>query len=60
MSLKRAIIGAMGHDGLKAVCDDLEIDGVDRRSRDDMATVISRSRRATAESLLGTSARDPG
>ena len=52
MSLKRAIIGAMGRDDLKAVCDDLEIDGVDRRSRDEMATVISRSRRATAESLL--------
>ena len=52
MNLKRAIIEAMGHDDLKAACNDLEIDGVDRRSRDDMATAISRSRRATVVILI--------
>ena len=42
----------MGHDDLKAVCKYLKFDGVDLRRRNDMATAISRSRRATTEILI--------
>lgn len=52
MNLKRAIIDTMGRDDLKAVCNDLETDGVDRRSREDMAGAVLRARRATAELLI--------
>ncbi len=52
MKLKRAIIETMGRDDLKAVCNDLEIDGVDRQSSEDMAGAVSRARGATAELLI--------
>ena len=52
MNLKRAIIEAMDHDDLKAVCRDLGIEGVDHRRRRDMATAISRSRRAKTYILI--------
>jgi len=52
MKLKHAIIETMDRDLLKAVCNDLEIDGIDRRSREDMATAVSRARRAKPEDLL--------
>ena len=38
MELKKAILAVMNRDTLKAVADDLEFDGVDRRSREDMAS----------------------
>lgn len=52
MKLKHAIIEIMGRDDLKQVVADLEIDGVDRRSREAMAEVVSRARRATPADLL--------
>lgn len=52
MKLKQAIIETMGRDDLKAVCADLELDDVDRRSREGMAAVVSRSRRARPDALL--------
>lgn len=52
MKLKHAIIEIMDRDLLKAVCDDLEIDGIDRRSREDMAAAVSRARRAKPEELI--------
>lgn len=52
MKLKHAIIETMDRDLLKAVCDDLGIDGVDRRSREDMAASVSRARRAKPEDLV--------
>ncbi len=52
MKLKHAIIETMDRDLLKTVCDDLEIDGIDRRSREDMAAGVSRARRAKPEELI--------
>jgi adenine-specific DNA-methyltransferase len=52
MKLKHAIIDTMDRDLLKAVCDDLKIDGVDRRSREDMAAAVSRAHRAKPEDLI--------
>lgn len=52
MKLKHAIIETMDRDLLKTVCDDLEIDGIDRRSREDMAAAVSRARRAKPEELV--------
>jgi hypothetical protein len=52
MKLKRAILDVMSRDELKVVVDDLGLDGVDRRSADEMASRLSRSRSATPELLL--------
>jgi hypothetical protein len=46
MKLKQAILTIMDRDTLKAVIDDLEIEGLDRRSVEEMRTKVSRSRRA--------------
>ncbi len=59
MSLKRTILSTLGRDDLKGIVDDLEIDGVDRRSADGMRTALSRSRKAKAEDLLSY-VRKPG
>jgi len=53
MKLRRAILQVMRRDGLKAVVDELGIDGVDRRSAKEMSARLSRSRVATPELLLG-------
>jgi hypothetical protein len=52
MKLKQAVLQAMDRDLLKSVTDELGIDNVDRRSREDMITAISRKHRATPEFLL--------
>jgi hypothetical protein len=52
MKLKQAILTIMGRDTLKAVVDDLGIEGVDRRRVEDMRAQVSRSRRAEVELLL--------
>jgi DNA modification methylase len=52
MKLKKAILDVMDRDSLKAVVDELELDGVDRRSVKDMAARLSRAHRATPELLL--------
>ena len=52
MTLKHAVLNAMDRDQLKRVSDKLEIDNVDRRSREDMAAALSRKHRATPEFLL--------
>lgn len=52
MKLKQAILSVMGRDALKAVIDKLEIDGVDRRSVEEMQARLSRTRRATPELLI--------
>ncbi len=60
MMLKQAILTIMDRDTLKAVVDDLEIEGVDRRSVEEMRARVSRSRRAAPEVLLGASERKAG
>jgi DNA modification methylase len=52
MKLKQAILSVMGRDALKGSVDALDLDGVDRRSVDDMRSLLSRAHRATAEVLL--------
>lgn len=53
MKLKPAILSTLTRDDLKRIVDDLEIDGVDRRSADAMRTAIKRARRAKLDDLLG-------
>jgi len=52
MKLKQAILTLMDRDTLKGVVDGLEIEGVDRRSVEEMRAKLSRSRRADPEMLL--------
>jgi hypothetical protein len=52
MKLKQAILAIMDRDTLKAVVDALEIEGVDRRSVEEMRAGVSRSRRAEPAVLL--------
>jgi len=52
MKLKKAILSVMDRDTLKSAVDDLELDGVDRRSREEMAATLSRARRAQPAVLL--------
>lgn len=49
MNLKKTILSLLERDALKQIIEDLEIEGVDRRSVEDMAATLSRSRRATPE-----------
>jgi hypothetical protein len=53
MRLKPAILSVLNRDDLKHMVDDLEINGVDRRSVDGMRSALSRARRAKPEDLLG-------
>jgi restriction endonuclease Mrr len=52
MKLKHAILSTMGRDSLKRALDDLELDGVDRRSVEEMSARLSRAHRATPAVLL--------
>jgi hypothetical protein len=52
MKLKQAVLQAMDRDLLKRVTDELSVDNVDRRSREDMTAALSRKHRATPEFLL--------
>jgi hypothetical protein len=52
MRLKHAVLSVMDRDQLKRVSDELEIEGVDRRSREDMSAALSRKHRATPGFLL--------
>jgi hypothetical protein len=52
MKLKQAILTIMDRETLKAVIDELEIEGVDRRSVEEMRAMVSRSHRAAPEILL--------
>ena len=52
MILKHNILDIMDRDALKKVIDDLELEGIDRRSYEAMTEKLSRARRATAELLL--------
>ena len=52
MKLKQAILSVMGRDALKAAIDELEIEGADRRSAEEMRARLSRIHRATPEFLI--------
>ena len=58
MKLRPAILSVLGRDDLKQIVDDLEIDGVDRRSVDGMRAALSRARRAKPEDLLACMRKD--
>ncbi|MFA6109173.1 MAG: site-specific DNA-methyltransferase [Candidatus Latescibacterota bacterium] len=52
MKLKKAILLIMGREALKAAVDELELDGIDRRSVEEMRAGLSRAHRATPGALL--------
>ena len=52
MKLKHAILSVMDRDTLKAILEELALDSVDRRSKNDMVVKLSRARRATPKVLL--------
>lgn len=52
MKLKQAILTIMDRDTFKGLVDDLEIEGVDRRSVEEMRVRVSRNRQAEPEMLL--------
>ncbi len=52
MNLKKAIISVLNREGLKQVLENLEIEGIDKRSIDEMRKALSRSRQANPEFLL--------
>jgi hypothetical protein len=56
--LKPAILSILGRDDLKHIVDDLEIDGVDRRSVEGMRVALGRARRVKPEGLLGYMRKD--
>lgn len=58
MNLKTTILDTLSRDDLKHIVDDLEIDGVDRRSMDGMRTKLSRARSVSAADLLGYLRKD--
>lgn len=53
MNLKLRILLVLGRDDLKRIVESLEIPSVDRRSAGAMRAALARSRRATAEELIG-------
>jgi len=58
MNVKWIILSILGRDDLKHIVDDLGIDGVDRRSVEGMWAKLSRSRKVTADDLLGYLRKD--
>jgi len=52
MKLKQAILTIMDRDTFKGLVDDLEIEGVDRRSVEEMRVRVSRNHQAEPEMLL--------
>ncbi len=58
MKLKPAILAALNRDDLKRIVEDLEFEGIDRRSMDAMRSALSRSRKVVPEDLLGRLRKD--
>lgn len=58
MKLKPAILAALSRDDLKGILDELEFEGIDRRSVDAMRSALSRSRKVVPEDLLGRLRKD--
>lgn len=58
MQLKTAILHSLARDDLKQILDDLDMDGIDRRSVDAMRTALGRARRLSLEDLLGYLRKD--
>src|SRR5690242_2843510 len=52
MNLKRAILSKMGREKLKAALEVLQLNGVDRRSVEEMTARLSRAHRATPALLI--------
>jgi len=58
MRLKNAIIQVMGRDDLKRVVGDLELEEVDKRSREEMASMVARKGRAARAKVPTESEND--
>ncbi len=58
MQLKTAILHSLARDDLKQILDDLDVDGVDRRSVDAMRTALGRAQRLSLEGLVGYLRKD--
>lgn len=56
--LKPAILSVLSRDDLKVLIDDFEIEVIDRRSMEGMRSALARSRKATAEDLVGYLRKD--
>ena len=53
MRLKPTIVSLLPREDLRTILDELEIEGPDRRKPDAMRAALQRSRRVSAEVLLG-------
>lgn len=52
MKPKREILSVLNRDGLRRIVEDFELDGIDRRSAEEMRSALSRSRKFKPEILL--------
>ncbi len=58
MNLRTAVLAILTRDDLKYIVDDLELDGVDRRSAEGMRTAVGQCQRVSVGDLLGYLLKD--
>ncbi len=57
-NLRTAVLAILTRDDLKYIVDDLELDGVDRRSAEGMRTAVGQCQRVSVGDLLGYLLKD--